>query len=114
MPLITKEQKQKDPNWYDHVKPGDWFHTGNPARCGICGCESDLWEIVLWMGIVPKLHLLCPGNEVNRDLHQRIDQKKDLLCQGALPASAARELRLEIIQMINHINAQVLTADTAA
>jgi len=75
MPLITSEQKELDPDWYDNLKPGDYFHTGNPVTCGICGCQSDYWELVRWM-VATKLHLICPGNKVDRELHMKIDEKK--------------------------------------
>jgi hypothetical protein len=50
MPYITAEMKTKDPDWWDHLKPGDSFHMGNPVDCGVCGCESDYWGIGRWMG----------------------------------------------------------------
>jgi hypothetical protein len=113
MSLITQEQKERDPDWWDHLKPGDCFHAGDPSRCGVCGCESDYYEIVRWMGIGTKLHLICPGNKANRELHQKIDRKRELLYRDNLPPSATRELKVEIVQMINLINAQALSAAKA-
>lgn len=110
MPLITPEQKKLDPDWYDHLKAGDYFHTENPVKCGVCGCESDYWEIVRWMGIGTKLVLICPGNKVNRELHQKIDRKKELLYKDVLPASATKELELEITGMMAQIQAEVAVA----
>lgn len=57
--------------------------------------------------IVTKPHLICPGNEVNRELHQKIDRKKDLYYEDALPASVQQELKQEIIQMKRELQAQV-------
>jgi hypothetical protein len=113
MPLITAEQKSLDPNWYDHVRPGDYFHTGNPSRCGICGCATDFFEIVRWMGGYPKLHMLCPGNQVNSELHQRIDRKKDFLRKDVLPANSVSELKREIASMIIRLHTEVAAAGKA-
>ena len=110
MPLITPEQKEADPNWYDHLKVGDYFHTGNPTKCGICGCESDFFEIVAWMGMGRKMHLICPGNKINSKLHQKIDRKRDFLLKDVLPPRAAGELKHEIAAMIAQIQTEVRVA----
>ncbi len=89
MPFITSEQKELDPDWYDNLKPGDYFRTGNPVICGICGCPSDYWELVRWM-------------------HMKIDRKKDLLYEDALPDSALEKVAIEIIRMRVQIQAKAL------
>jgi hypothetical protein len=106
MPYITDKQKKLDPNWYDHLKPSDTFHSENPIKCGVCSCESDFYEVVRWI-VVTKLHLVCPGSKVNRELHDKIDRKKDLYYEGTLPGSLQQELRREIIQMKKDIQMQV-------
>ena len=110
MRLITSDQMKLDPNWYDHLKPGDTFHTGNPTRCGICGCESDYWEIVRWM-IGTKLFLICPGNKVNRALHQKIEAKQDLWYKGVLPPSANDELKREIARLTTRLQYEAAAAE---
>ena len=61
----------------------------------------------MWM-VVTKLHLICPGNKVDRDLHMKIDRKKDLLYEDALPNSALEEVAIEIIRMRVQIQAKAL------
>ena len=107
MPLITSEQKELETDWYDHLKPGDYFHTGNPVTCGICGCQSDYLELVRWM-VATKLHLICPGHKIDRELHMKIDRKKDLLYEDALPDSALEEVAIEIIRMRAQIREKAL------
>ena len=107
MPPIASDQKELHPDWYDNLKPGDYFHTGNPVTCGIFGCQSDYWELVRWM-VATKLHLICLGNKVDRELHMKIDRKKDLLYEDALPNSALEEVAIEIIRMKTQIQAKAL------
>jgi len=58
-----------------------------------------------------KLHLLCPGNKLNSDLHQKIDRKKELLYKDVLPASANDELKREIVQLKAQLQAEVAEVD---
>jgi hypothetical protein len=57
-----------------------------------------------------KLILICPGNEINRELHQKIDRKKRLLYENELPARVMKELRLEVSSTRAKIQNQVLAA----
>lgn len=106
MPYISDGQKKLDPNWYDHLKLGDTFHSENPTKCGVCGCESDYYEVVRWI-VITKLHLVCPGSQVNRELHDKIDRKEDLYYADELPVNIQQELRREIIWMKTELQAQV-------
>ena len=57
--------------------------------------------------VATKLHLICPGNKVDRELHMKID-RKDLLYEDALPDSALEEMAIEIIRMRVQIQAKAL------
>jgi len=58
--------------------------------------------------VATKLHLICPGNKVDWELHMKIDRKKDLLYEDALPDSALEEVAIEIIRMRVQIQAKAL------
>ncbi|MCI0563299.1 MAG: hypothetical protein MN733_32885 [Nitrososphaera sp.] len=106
MPLPNNKDTTGTTDWWSHLQPGDMFHTGNPDKCGVCGCESDYWVLAKgsWF-IGPRL--ICPGSRRNRSLHEKIERKKNLLFKDELPPTVTGDLRHEIAHLIAQIHAEV-------
>lgn len=66
--------------------------------CGVCGCSGRL-ENAWFMGMPAGERLFCDGYQLDWQLHERLDRKKQLLYERTLPASLLPELEKEIIEI---------------
>jgi hypothetical protein len=77
-------------------KVGRKYRSEAIRKCGVCGCESNLWQTFGSTMLGIKTFLMCPGKRDYPELHEVLEKKQDLLYgHPELPASARRELEME-------------------
>jgi hypothetical protein len=97
---VSTNHSSPSEHWEDALRR-DWARVGTEERgrtasCGVCGCRSNLWETVGNTMIGIKTILVCPAKSREPQLHERIAGKQGLLYDDNLPASAQKELVLEL------------------